>query len=112
MINLLSNAIRFSQTSEAKTIEITLEVSRAPPRTEDTCLRPLNAPEDLVPIAPGEKAPIYVYVSVHDSGPGLKPKDLELLVRSILKVYSIRLNIYDYSSNGSRRARYAIHLNE
>jgi signal transduction histidine kinase len=81
MINLLSNAIRFSQTSIIKAIGIKVEVSRNPPNSDDTCLRPLDGPDDLVPIAPGEKAPIYVYVYVHDSGPGLKPKDLELLVR-------------------------------
>lgn len=80
MTNLLSNAIRFTQTSTVKDIQIKVEVSRIPPTTEETCLRPLDHLDDLVPIAPGEKMPIYVYVSVRDSGPGLKPKDLELLV--------------------------------
>jgi signal transduction histidine kinase len=33
-----------------------------------------------VPIEADEQVPIYVYISVRDSGPGLHPKDLELLV--------------------------------
>ena len=33
-----------------------------------------------MPIGAYEPVPIYVYISVRDSGPGLHPKDLELLV--------------------------------
>lgn len=33
-----------------------------------------------MPIEADEYGPIYVYLSVRDSGPGLHPKDLELLV--------------------------------
>lgn len=81
IINLLSNAIRFSQTSVAKRIDITVDVSRSPPK-DDSCLPPLNSQDDLVPLAQDSNEPIYVYVAVHDTGPGLKPKDLELLVGS------------------------------
>jgi len=77
IINLLSNAIRFSQSSVAKGIDINVDVSRNPPE-DGSCLPPVE--RDTRPIADGEREPIYVYVSVHDTGPGLKPKDLELLV--------------------------------
>jgi signal transduction histidine kinase len=78
----LSNAIRFSQLSERKTIDITVDVSRSSPDSEETCLRPEGNDKDMVPFAEGEASPVYIYVSVHDSGPGLKPEDLEILVRS------------------------------
>jgi signal transduction histidine kinase len=107
MINLLSNAIRFSQASEAKTIDIKVEVSRKPPPSEDTCLRAVDDPDDLIAIAPGEKISIYVYVSVHDSGPGLKPKDLEILVsiRVLDLDRLVGLNSGFHSSKGSKKAQ-------
>jgi len=61
-----------------KQIDVHVEVSRHAP-TDGTC----NCPADsglVVPIGAGEQVPIYVYISVRDSGPGLHPKDLELLV--------------------------------
>lgn len=84
IINLLSNAIRFSQSSQTKGIDITVEASRNPPR-DGTCLPPLSSKEDLMPLVEGEKVSVYIYVSVHDTGPGLKPKDLELLFQRFQK---------------------------
>lgn len=83
IINLLSNAIRFSQISVAKGVDITVDVSRNPPK-DDNCLPPLTSPEDLKPVVEDGKEFIYVFVSVHDTGPGLRPKDLELLVGEVL----------------------------
>ncbi|CCA73349.1 related to sensory transduction histidine kinase [Serendipita indica DSM 11827] len=78
IINLLSNAIRFSQLSTKKAIEINVNVSRGRP-DDASCKPPKNYPGDEVRIGPGERISLYVYVSVRDSGPGLKPKDLEIL---------------------------------
>jgi hypothetical protein len=61
-----------------KQIDVHVNVSRHAP-TDGTC----NCPVDsglVVPIGVDEQIPIYVYISVRDSGPGLHPKDLELLV--------------------------------
>ncbi|KAG8829690.1 hypothetical protein FRC17_006185, partial [Serendipita sp. 399] len=78
IINLLSNAIKFSQASVAKTIDIMVDVSRGPPQDE-SCKLPVDINEDLVRVNDGEMVDIYVYMSVHDSGPGLQPRDLERL---------------------------------
>ncbi|KAG8830151.1 hypothetical protein FRC17_005343 [Serendipita sp. 399] len=78
IINLLSNAIKFSQASVAKTIDIMVDVSRGPPQDE-SCKPPVDMNEDLVRVNDGEMVDIYVYMSVHDSGPGLQPRDLERL---------------------------------
>jgi len=43
---------------------------------EGTCLPP---DEDEIPENPA--APIYLYLAVKDSGPGLKPDDLNLLFK-------------------------------
>lgn len=84
IINLLSNAIRFSQSSAAKTIDITVDVSRHPP-SDDSCRCPVDFPDDMIKFSDEEKTIVYVYLSVRDSGPGLKPKDLEILFQRFQK---------------------------
>jgi len=61
-----------------KQIDVHVDVSRHAP-TNGTCNCPAESGLD-VPIGADEQVPIYVYISVRDSGPGLHPKDLELLV--------------------------------
>jgi len=74
LTNLLSNAIKFADTSVNKReIQVTVDVSFRPPK-EGTCLPPK---EDRIPDNPA--APLYLYVAVKDSGPGLKPDDLTVL---------------------------------
>ncbi|KAG8828010.1 hypothetical protein FRC19_010518 [Serendipita sp. 401] len=84
IINLLSNAIKFSQISTEKSISITVDVSRHPP-TDDSCKYPADIADNEEPIPIGRRVPIQVYVSVKDSGPGLQPKDLELLFQRFQK---------------------------
>ncbi|KAG8820403.1 hypothetical protein FRC17_010162, partial [Serendipita sp. 399] len=84
IINLLSNAIKFSQISPKKLINIDVEVSQNPP-TDGTCRYPSERAISEDPIPEGERVPIHVYVSVQDSGPGLQPKDLELLFQRFQK---------------------------
>jgi len=86
----LSNAIRFSQSSAVKRISIAVDVSRNTPK-DDSCLPPLDNAEDLRPVVEREREHIYVYVSVHDTGPGLKPKDLEILVSGSVIPYLFAL---------------------
>ncbi|KAF8576294.1 hypothetical protein K439DRAFT_1640612 [Ramaria rubella] len=76
LTNLLSNAIKFADTSvDKREIEVNVEVSFGPP-DQGNCLPPS---EDEAPDDPA--APIYLYVAVKDSGPGLKPDDLTLLFK-------------------------------
>ena len=104
IINLLSNAIRFSQSSAAKTIDITVDVSRYPP-TDESCRCPVDLPNDTTKLSIDENIAVYVYLSVRDSGPGLKPKDLEILVGELTHTANLMLTVD--SSNGSRKAQIA-----
>ncbi|TDL18928.1 hypothetical protein BD410DRAFT_792720 [Rickenella mellea] len=76
--NLLSNGIKFTDTSTTRReILVTAEVSRHAPPEGGPCVPPPL--ENQSPIEPHVETPVYVYVAVRDSGPGLNPDDLALL---------------------------------
>jgi signal transduction histidine kinase len=72
-------AIRFTASSDTRRITVTYNVSFLPP-SDDTCALPssLGAPVNL-PAA--EDTPIWLFVSVRDTGPGLGPKELAILFK-------------------------------
>lgn len=78
--NLLSNAIKFTDMSaNQRNILIEVQVSMTAP-SPDSCA----PPEELIrpavyPVPPD--TPIFIFVSVTDSGPGLQPEDLMLLFK-------------------------------
>ncbi|KAG8762531.1 hypothetical protein FRC11_009066, partial [Ceratobasidium sp. 423] len=78
--NLMSNAIRFTDTSTGlREIKVSLELSLDPP-SEDSCAVPPLAPKRVIRRKSGsEELEVYIYVSVQDSGPGLEKEDLALL---------------------------------
>lgn len=79
IINLLSNAIRFTTPAPVRKICVTIEVRKNPP-DDDTCIPPPPSPR-LVPTATdaGDESDCYIYGSVADSGPGLSPEELARL---------------------------------
>jgi len=78
IINLLSNAIRFTTPAPVRKICVSIEVRKNPPE-DDTCLPPPPS-ERLVPTTTeaGDEE-VYIYGSVADSGPGLSPEELARL---------------------------------
>jgi signal transduction histidine kinase len=76
IINLLSNAIRFTDkaASHRREIKIKIQVSARPP-ADESCI----CPSSSEPIRPGE--PCWIYGAVEDSGPGLAPEELSMLFR-------------------------------
>ncbi|KAI0320178.1 hypothetical protein OF83DRAFT_1281345 [Amylostereum chailletii] len=79
LTNLLSNGIKFTDTSSTRReILVTLEVSRNVPLEDGLCLPLLEVKPRIDPMV---SVPVYIYVSVKDSGPGLQPEDLALLFR-------------------------------
>lgn len=78
--NLLSNAIKFTDMSmDKRDILIETEVALQPP-TDGSCAPPMvTAP--YPGYQPPPNTPIYIFVSVTDSGPGLQPEDLTLLFK-------------------------------
>ncbi|KAJ1307039.1 hypothetical protein OPQ81_008018 [Rhizoctonia solani] len=78
--NLMSNAIRFTDTSTGlREIKVSLELSLDPP-LDDSCAPPLLVPKRVIRRKSGpDELEVYIYVSVQDSGPGLQKEDLALL---------------------------------
>ncbi|CAE6519532.1 unnamed protein product [Rhizoctonia solani] len=78
--NLMSNAIRFTDTSTGlREIKVSLELSLDPP-SDDSCAIPPLIPKRVTRRKSGsEEVDVYIYVSVQDSGPGLQKEDLALL---------------------------------
>ncbi|WWC60138.1 uncharacterized protein I303_102702 [Kwoniella dejecticola CBS 10117] len=77
--NLISNAIRFTTTSDTRKITVRYDISFTPP-AEDTCALPhsLGIPNKL----PAEEdTPLWLFVSVTDTGPGMSPKELAVLFK-------------------------------
>ncbi|KAJ1307032.1 hypothetical protein OPQ81_008011 [Rhizoctonia solani] len=81
--NLMSNAIRFTDMSTGlREIKVSLELSLEPPSDESCAPPPLRAGRPLLnnpPDSGSGDVPIFIYVSVQDSGPGLHKEDLALL---------------------------------
>ncbi|EUC55586.1 sensory histidine kinase, putative [Rhizoctonia solani AG-3 Rhs1AP] len=78
--NLMSNAIRFTDTSTGlRQIKVSLELSLDAP-SDDSCALPPLLPKRIIRRKSGsEELDVYIYVSVQDSGPGLQKEDLALL---------------------------------
>ncbi|EJT48035.1 two-component-like hybrid sensor histidine kinase 2 [Trichosporon asahii var. asahii CBS 8904] len=68
--NLISNAIRFTSTSTVRDITVAFNVAWAPPTTN--CLLP---PEAVYPQNCPPGTPVYLYVAVRDTGPGMTPEE-------------------------------------
>ncbi|WVQ94712.1 hypothetical protein IAU59_001792 [Kwoniella sp. CBS 9459] len=77
--NLISNAIRFTSASDLRRITVRYDVSFIPP-AEDSCALPtsIGLPSSL---PADEDTPIWLFVSVTDTGPGMSPKELAVLFK-------------------------------
>jgi CheY-like chemotaxis protein len=80
--NLLSNGIRFTSNSDVRRIELRFDLSFEPPDDMSCQMprlprKPLHVTEDM---------PIYLYVAVTDTGPGLTPSELEMLFQRFSQV--------------------------
>ncbi|GAA6018410.1 hypothetical protein JCM10207_000884 [Rhodosporidiobolus poonsookiae] len=70
LVNLLSNAIRFTAKSEVRQVTLAVEVSGRPP-DRDT---PLVPPEETEYTIDRQK-PVYLFFSVEDTGPGMNEEE-------------------------------------
>lgn len=75
--NLVSNAIRFTATSARRIITVRYDVAFVPP-DGDTCACPSDIQlPNLLP--PAKDTPLWLFVSVKDTGPGLGTSELQKL---------------------------------
>jgi signal transduction histidine kinase len=75
MTNLISNAIRFTAPSSVRRITVRLDVAFSPP-TPGTCAAP---PVGRHLPSENEDIPVWLYVAVSDTGPGLTPDESAVL---------------------------------
>ena len=71
--NLVSNAIRFTANSPRRKITLKYEVSVVPPEA-DTCDYPSDTVTPLI-LPLKEDTPVWLFVDVQDTGPGLAPHE-------------------------------------
>ncbi|WVR03976.1 hypothetical protein IAU60_000975 [Kwoniella sp. DSM 27419] len=77
--NLIANAIRFTSASDVRKITVRYDVSFVPPSDDSCALPDSTGIPALLPAA--EDTPIWLFVSVTDTGPGMSPKELAVLFR-------------------------------
>ncbi|WVF67534.1 hypothetical protein IAT40_002290 [Kwoniella sp. CBS 6097] len=80
--NLLSNAIRFTATSETRQIVLNFDISFEPPEG-DGCVMPRKP---TLPANLSDDMPIYLYFAVTDTGPGMTEAELEMLFQRFSQV--------------------------
>ncbi|KAK4687012.1 hypothetical protein P7C73_g3098, partial [Tremellales sp. Uapishka_1] len=83
--NLLSNGIRFTSTSVIRQIELSFDLSFEPP-ADSSCVMPEGSTLTLSTNKVKDDMPIYLYVAVKDTGPGLTPKELDMLFQRFSQV--------------------------
>ncbi|EJT46944.1 hypothetical protein A1Q1_04314 [Trichosporon asahii var. asahii CBS 2479] len=77
--NLISNAIRFTANSHTRKISVLQQVAYEPPLEGSTKPPPSAGLDKQYPVPPPEDTPIYLYVTVTDTGPGMSASEQELL---------------------------------
>jgi len=79
--NLISNAIRFTAASEVRKITITYNVGYDPPPPGGYCYvgnsKPSTGPGTPAPMP--DDTPMYLFVSVRDTGPGMNASEKAVL---------------------------------
>ena len=79
LINLLTNAIKFTQTQEIKQITVTLEATTERPSSFDHDVQYLVNPISKEPIFPHGEDEVYLSVAVRDTGRGITPDEMNRL---------------------------------
>lgn len=109
--NLLSNAIRFTANSAVRTVELRLDIGPNPP-SDGTSVKPISSPSSPSPSpspspstseassALTDDTPLYLFVSVADTGPGLTPAELETLFQRFSQASPETHTVYGGSGLG------------
>ncbi|WWC63422.1 uncharacterized protein I303_106024 [Kwoniella dejecticola CBS 10117] len=109
--NLLSNAIRFTSTSNIRKITLKFDVSLDPPAGDSApCVIPENYKHTTKPGQIEEDQPVYLYFSVEDTGPGMTEAELELLFQRFSQVSLKTHTIFGGSGLGLFVCRQITHM--
>lgn len=94
VINLVSNALRWSQHEKVRRVSINVALSSEMP-TGENCVMPSTP---LPNIKEGD--PLYLYVAVTDTGPGLTKEDLSLLFKRFSQATKSNSKVFGGSGLG------------
>ncbi|GAA5852003.1 hypothetical protein JCM9279_007055 [Rhodotorula babjevae] len=70
LVNLLSNAIRFTAKSDKRVVTLTVEVSAQPPGRDSPLIPPAETEYKI-----DKQKPVYLFFSVEDTGPGMSEEE-------------------------------------
>ncbi|GAA5955090.1 hypothetical protein JCM3765_003192 [Sporobolomyces pararoseus] len=80
LVNLLSNAIRFTAKSAIRRVTLAVEVSAKPPDRD----APLVPPEETE-YQIDKRKPVYLFFSVEDTGPGMTQEETQKLFKKFMQ---------------------------
>ncbi|GAA5888315.1 hypothetical protein JCM5296_003285 [Sporobolomyces johnsonii] len=80
LVNLLSNAIRFTAKSDVRRVTLSVEISAKPP-DRDSPLIPPHETEYHV----DQRKPVYLFFSVEDTGPGMTEDEMAKLFKKFMQ---------------------------
>jgi len=92
--NLISNAMKFTATSKVRRITVAIDLSLVPP-PEGECTLPAVTVGILPSSAISEGTPIWLFVSVRDTGPGLSVAERALLFQRFSRECSRLDGLFD-----------------
>lgn len=98
MTNLISNAVRFTSKSKHRRVDLSLDVGLDPP-APGTCIKP--PPQQAYTTGKvSADTPVYLFISVKDTGPGLTAAELELLFQRFSQASAKTHTVYGGSGLG------------
>lgn len=80
IVNLLSNAIRFTAKSQVRIVTVRVEVSAVPPEPNAPLIPPHETEYHIE-----EKRPIHLFFSVEDTGPGMTEEETSRLFAKFMQ---------------------------
>ncbi|BGP23674.1 histidine kinase [Rhodotorula toruloides] len=80
IVNLLSNAIRFTAKSQVRIVTLRVEVSAVPPEPDAPLIPPHETEYHIE-----EKRPIHLFFSVEDTGPGMTEEETSRLFAKFMQ---------------------------
>ncbi|GAA5893268.1 PAS domain-containing hybrid sensor histidine kinase/response regulator [Sporobolomyces salmoneus] len=80
LVNLLSNAIRFTAKSAIRRVTLAVEVSATPPEREAALVPPKETEYQI-----DKRKPVYLFFSVEDTGPGMTPEETRKLFNKFMQ---------------------------
>ncbi|GAA5937240.1 PAS domain-containing hybrid sensor histidine kinase/response regulator [Sporobolomyces koalae] len=80
LVNLLSNAIRFTAKSAVRRVTLAVEVSGMPPDRDAPLIPPTEIEYQI-----DKRKPVYLFFSVEDTGPGMTQEETQKLFKKFMQ---------------------------